>query len=317
MLPLAPIGGRVGEAVVPRLAAVGECMLELRSSDGDSLALGYGGDVFNTALYAARLGLEVSFFSAVGDDHYSHWLMERWRADGLDCQHVREIAGATPALYSIRTDVAGERSFTYWRSASPFRHWLDRGNYAEALAGALAGYDAIYFSGITLAMLNDGAKRRWLDRVDAFRNDGGLVAFDPNYRPVLWASVEEACFWIDQAYARADLVLPSIEDESSLRGEHDPKALLASLATMPADEVVVKRGTSTCIVFHNERRIDLSIEKAPNAIDTTAAGDSFNAGYLQARLTGLSPDQAARRGARLAAEVVQHPGAIIPIEAMP
>ena len=292
-------------------------MLELRSSGGNDLALGYGGDVFNTALYAARLGLEVSFLSAVGDDHYSRWLLQRWRADGLNCTHVREIAGATPALYIIRTDAEGERSFTYWRSASPFRHWLDLGGYAEALGGVLAGFDAIYFSGITLAMLDDAAKRRWLDAVAAFRSGGGLVAFDPNYRPVLWPSAEEASGWIDQAYARADLVLPSIEDESALRGQRGRNDLLASLAALSADEVVVKRGTSTCVVFHSGRRIDIPISAAPDAIDTTAAGDSFNAGYLQARLTGLSPGEAAERGASLAAEVVRHPGAIIPIEAMP
>ncbi len=302
---------------MPRLAAVGECMLELRNSEGGGLALGYGGDVFNTALYAARLGLDVSFFSAVGDDFYSRWLVERWRADGVDCAHVREIAKGTPALYIIRTDAEGERSFTYWRSASPFRQWLDRGDYVDALAGVLAEFDAIYFSGITLAMLDDVAKQRWLDMVDAFRGDGGLVAFDPNYRPVLWASPGEASLWIDQAYARADLILPSIEDESNLRGQHESEALLAALVALPADEVVIKRGTSTCVVLHNEERIDIAIEKAPSAIDTTAAGDSFNAGYLHARLSGLSPGEAAQQGASLAARVVQHPGAIIPVEAMP
>lgn len=305
------------EGTAPRLAAVGECMLELRGSGGNGLALGYGGDVFNTALYASRLGLEVSFLSAVGDDYYSRWLIKRWRADGVDCAHVREIAGATPALYIIRTDAEGERSFTYWRSASPFRHWLDEGGYVEALAGVLSGFDAVFFSGITLAMLDDTAKQSWLDRVEAFRSDGGLVAFDPNYRPVLWSDSGEAGFWIDQAYARADVILPSIEDVSNIRGQTEPDALLASLAALPATEIVIKRGTSTCVVFHNGRRIDISIREAPNATDTTAAGDSFNAGYLQARLTGQPPRQAAQRGADLAAKVVQHPGAIIPIEAMP
>jgi len=118
-------------------------MLELRNSDEDAFALGYGGDVFNTALYASRLGLEVSFLSAVGDDFHSRWLVRRWRADGVDCAHVREVAGATPALYLIRTDAEGERYFTYWRSASPFRHWLDEGAYVETLAGVLSGFDAV------------------------------------------------------------------------------------------------------------------------------------------------------------------------------
>ncbi len=52
-------------------------------------------------------------------------------------------------------------------------------------------------------------------------------------------------------------------------------------------------------------------------VDTTAAGDSFAAGYLAARLRGEAPAAAARAGHRLAAVVITHPGAIIPREAMP
>ena len=80
---------------------------------------------------------------------------------------------------------------------------------------------------------------------------------------------------------------------------------------------VCKRGARGCVILGGGALVDVPVPRPVKALDTTAAGDGFNAGYLAARLTGSSPEQAALAGHGLAGAVVQYPGAIIPRDATP
>ena len=81
-------------------------------------------------------------------------------------------------------------------------------------------------------------------------------------------------------------------------------------------EIVLKMGPQGCLVVSSDTRELVAANKVA-VVDTTSAGDSFNAGYLAARLQGKSASAAARAGHRLASVVIQHRGAIIPLSAMP
>ncbi len=287
-----------------RLAAIGECMLEMRADASGNFRLAYGGDVFNTAVYARYLGVDVSFVSALGDDYYSDWLRERWQAHELDCSCLRVLPGATPALYIIRNDAAGERVFHYWRDASPFRRLLDDDAFRDTVQAFLATHDGVYLSGITLALLPE-ARRRWLlDVLSALRTRGLRVAFDSNYRPALWQNAEEARQWLDAGWAVADVALPSADDERLLHGEADVADRLRALGVA---EVVLKNGAAGCAVNGARYAVPAPVQ----AVDATAAGDSFNAAYLASRWRDGTVPEAVAAAQRLAAVVVQHPGALV------
>jgi 2-dehydro-3-deoxygluconokinase len=81
-------------------------------------------------------------------------------------------------------------------------------------------------------------------------------------------------------------------------------------------EVVIKRGAAGCFVSSAAFTGEVAPTPVALVVDSTAAGDSFNAGYLAARLFGADPKAAARLGGALAARVIAHPGAIIPTTAM-
>ena len=285
-------------------------MLELRQ-DGDAYQLGYGGDVFNTAVYAARSRVPVSFLTATGQDAYSEYLIQAWQSHQINTSLVRQFDDATPALYAINLDANGERSFTYWRDASPVKRWLEPGEYVDQLQTHLKNFNCLYFSGITLAILPERYREKLIKLLGTYRQQSGLVAFDTNYRPKLWQDSSEAKLWLDKAYAVADIALPSIDDERLLRDINmTVKQLISHISELGCGEVVVKQGEEG--VFSRAAGHDQHYAIEPvKAVDTTAAGDAFNGAYLAARLNGLEIEAAVSHGAKMARQVIQKPGAIV------
>jgi 2-dehydro-3-deoxygluconokinase len=303
-------------AASPRVAALGECMVELFRKPDGSVAMGFGGDTLNTAIYMARLGLAVDYATALGDDALSDEMAAAWRSEGVGTGLVPRVAGRLPGLYMIETDAAGERRFHYWRDSSPARDLFDLPE-AEALAADLEGYDLLYLSGISLAILGGRGRARLFGLLDRLRRRGGRVAFDSNWRPRLWPDRETARRAYEEMLGRTDVAFPGLADERDLFGDAGPGAVLDRMRAAGVAEVVVKLDRPGCLVVAGGAPIEVPAEPVAEVVDTTAAGDSFSAGYLAARLGGRGPAEAARAGHRLAAAVIRHRGAIIPRAAMP
>jgi 2-dehydro-3-deoxygluconokinase len=302
-----------------RVASIGECMIELRHRSATVLDLAYGGDTLNTAVYLARLtgdrDVRVDYISALGDDAYSDGMLAMWRDERIGVDLIARLPRRLPGLHTIRTDARGERSFTYWRSASAARDML-RGARAEQIAAALTGYDLLYLSGITLSILDPEQRASLVAIADVVRAHGGRVAFDGNYRPVGWPDPDVAHAAFDQMLERVDIALPTLDDEQALFGVKDARKAAERLHRLGVAEVAIKRGQAGCFLSSARFTGEIPAEPVEVVVDSTAAGDSFNAGYLAARLLGADPPHAARLGNRLAARVIAYPGAIIPAAAM-
>jgi 2-dehydro-3-deoxygluconokinase len=303
-----------------RVAAIGECMLELTHRAAHTLALGFGGDTLNTALYLARIGasrdIAVDYVTALGDDPMSDSMVAEWRAEGIGTGRVARLSRRLPGLYLIRTGDSGGRRFFYWRSEAAVRSLFTTPE-TEPLLTTLADYDALYFSGITLAILSSGARTRFRAVLADARAQGRPVAFDTNYRPALWSDAAAARAVFSEFLPVVSVALPTFEDEQAICGDPDPEATAQRYRAAGVAEVAVKCGALGCVLLAAGRSMRVDIPEPVTAVDTTAAGDGFNAGYLAARLTGAPPEQAARAGHRLAGAVVQHRGAIIPRNATP
>ncbi|HYH37627.1 MAG TPA: sugar kinase [Azospirillum sp.] len=298
-----------------RVASLGECMLELVRRPDGMLTMGFGGDTLNTAVYLARLGVAVDYVTALGDDAHSDAMAAAWRAEGVGTGHVLRVPGRVPGLYMIETDPAGERRFLYWRDSAPARDLFVLPE-SPALIEALEGYDLLYLSGISLAIWGERGRDVLFPLLDRVRRRGGQVAFDTNWRPRLWPDTAMARRAFDEMLRRTDIALPGVADLQGLYGDADDAAALARVRASGVPEIVLKLEAPGCIVSCGDTATEVPAERVATVVDTTAAGDSFSAGYLAARLAGQAPAQAARAAHRLAALVIQHRGAIIPREAM-
>jgi 2-dehydro-3-deoxygluconokinase len=287
-------------------------MIELaRGADG-RFGVGCGGDAFNTAVYLARAGMDAVFASALGDDPYSDRIMALAAAEGVSGDLVLRVPGRLPGLYLVDTDSSGGRTFHYWREGAPAAELFelrDWGSVAEHLLAA----KLIYFSGITLSLYSNTGLGRFLALIELARQAGVKVAFDSNFRPRDWkGDLSRTRTVFMEALKRVDMVLPAYDDEAVLWGDPSPEATVERLQAFGIAEIVVKNGPNSALVAAAGSREFIPVPEVVVPVDTTAAGDSFNAGYLAARLKGEGPTAAAARAHQLAGEVIRHRGAIAP-----
>jgi len=296
------------------LIALGECMVELSGDEplGTATVLrrSYGGDVLNALVTAARLGSKTGFITRVGHDPFGPALLNAWRAEGIDTAHAHLVEGEN-GVYFISLGEDGEREFTYRRAGS-----AASGLAPELLDPAyLRSGKALLLSGITQAV-SGTAQAATLEAARMARDAGVLVAYDPNYRPRLWAqrggeaaaraAFQELTSWVD-------VLLPSFPDDLAFLtpAQLSLEEALRTLATF-TPLVALKAGARGALLY-----VDGRIERAPAAsppriLDSTGAGDAWNGAFLHGLVHGGPASGAAELANRVAARTLAYPGAIAP-----
>lgn len=291
--------------------AIGEAMIELAPVEGGLYRRGFAGDTFNTIWHMAQLAGEQArcgFVSRIGEDSLSSAFAAEIASDGLDVSGLTRDARRNMGLYLIELDGV-ERSFHYWRQHSAARLLADD---ASQLSACLRGKGLIHLSGITLAILSPAARLTLLDVLAACRAEGAIVSFDPNYRPRLWSSTEEARESMLGLLAITDVALASFDDEKMLWADSSPLATLHRLLELGVREVVVKNGAAPVHYRNRDGGGERDTPPVTDIKDTTGAGDAFNAGYLTARLLDRSVEDALGAGQMVSALVLRHFGARAP-----
>jgi len=305
------------------IALLGEVMLELcptqpETSDvSRAFAMGVAGDAYNSAYAMAQLGLAVEYQTALGADPYSDKILSHAQAAGLGMRWAARLDGEQPGLYIIDNDEQGERTFHYWRGQSAARQLLSDEYGILSLLEPLRSVPRLMLTGITLALCSEASRQKLLAWLTAYRTRGGLVIFDNNYRPRLWNSAQQAHLACEQVLEQTDIYLPSLDDALLMAGSDDRAQQRDNLASMRIGEVVIKAAADkvTLLLAGQLESIELPQIKAP--LDTTGAGDSFNAGYLAARIRGCDPLRSVRFAAQLAAQTIMHRGALLPEASWP
>ena len=302
---------------LPSIAFIGECMVELRSDVKSNICQSFGGDSLNTAVYLARLlplnQHQIYFVTALGVDNFSNAMIDYFQSEGIRCDKIRRLSGRQPGLYYINIDSAGERSFQYWRDQSAARYLFSGHEYNHELH-SLVTMDYLYCSGISLAILSDPDRQKLIDLLAHAKTQGTKIFFDSNYRPVLWDNVDQAHYWYQQMLAMTDIAFLTYDDEYELWGDNSPEHVFSRCKVFDIAEIILKRGAQPCLIktATTTYTVDTVSIPADQIVDTTAAGDSFSAGYLARRLQGENcPKACAAIGHKLASIVVQYQGAIV------
>lgn len=299
------------------IAAVGEVMVELSPFTGNKeeqrevMALSYAGDTYNTSVYMARLGLKTDYVTLLGDDPYSKQILQRMADEKIGTGMISQLPGRSPGLYIIRNTPDGEREFFYWRKEAPARELFSTIEQTEKLVAQLKHCDCVYLSGITLAIIGEAARKTLLIALQQLRTAGVKIAFDSNFRPRLWRDKSEAQQAMLAVLQFTDIALLTLDDELLLWGDDSVQGCADRYKDTAVKELILKRGASDTIILQNGQETRVPVPPVKDIVDTTGAGDTFNAGYLAARLQGSSPADAAKQGTRCAGIIIRYRGGVI------
>ena len=295
-----------------RAICVGEVLIELARGGDGTFAPSCGSDAFNTAIYLARAGLDVGFATAVGDDSYSDSVLALAAAEGISSDLILRVPGRLPALSLADRNPAGARTMSYWRDGAPAGELFELPEWMR-VADGLTKARFIYFTGITLSLYSANGLGRFFAVLEVARQQGTKVAFDGNFRPAGWrGDLARTRTVFMEALKRVDIALPAFDDEAVLWGDPSPESTVARLQAFGIGEIVVKNGPNSALVATGASQEFVPVPEVLVPVDTTAAGDGFNAGYLAARLSGSDPVQAVGAAHHLAGSVIRHPGALLP-----
>lgn len=302
-----------------KIAIIGECMIELNGQPFSSMLQSFGGDSLNSALYLSRCmkdQVEVNYVTAMGCDALSEGIISRWKDEGIHTQWVMKDEKRQPGLYLIQLDEQGERTFLYWRNNSAARYLVQHPSFKQ-VSQDLEGVDWIYLSGISLAILPHVDRLALISRLQALQQQGVKIAFDTNYRPALWENHESARLVYNAMFEITELALVTNDDEQHLWGDNNEQVTLERLHNSGVKQAVVKMGANGNLYsIQGQPEITVPACLVEKVIDTTSAGDAFNAGFMAGVLAGKTAKESSQQGHQLASVVIQHKGAIISHQSM-
>jgi 2-dehydro-3-deoxygluconokinase len=292
--------------------SIGECMVEFAREPDGRYGRRFGGDTLNTAIYAARSGVNTGYAMALGNDPYSSSIRALCKTEGVDDATILTVKGRMPGLYLIETDDHGERSFFYWRERAPARELFELPGH-ERVVAAMKAAKIIYFSGITLSLYSPAGLATFHAALTEARAGGTRIAFDGNFRPSGWGGdAANARPVFARFLALVDIALPSFDDEVALWDDSSPQATLKRLAGYGIGEIALKNGPQGALLANAAGETAVPVPEWIEPVDTTAAGDSFGGAYLAARLKDEAPEAAALAGHRMAGHVIRYRGAVVP-----
>jgi sugar/nucleoside kinase (ribokinase family) len=255
----------------------------------------------NVAIGLARLGLNVAWCSRLGTDSMGRYLLQSIKAEGIDCSHVvSDAAQRTGFMIKGRVQGGGDPEVEYHRKGSAASLFQP----VDIDIPWLVGARHLHATGI-FAALSENCLAVSVASMEAMRQQGKTVSFDPNLRPSLWASESLMRQTINSLAFRADWVLPGIEEGKLLTGRDSPEEISRFYLDAGVPLVVIKLGADGAYWASAQEAAYVPGFAVEKVIDTVGAGDGFAAGVISGMLEGLGVNEAVRRGAWIGARAVQ------------
>lgn len=260
------------------IAALGEILIDytpLPDSDAGMSVFEQnpGGAPANVLACAAKLGRRTAFLGKVGEDLQGHFLTDTLNRIGVDTQGLCIDPRYFTTLAFVKLSAHGERNFSFARKPG-----ADTQLTPEELNHEVLTHCRVFHFG-SLSLTDEPARSATEAAIHLAKSSGAIIAYDPNYRPLLWHSEAQAMAQMRHPLSRVDLLKVSDDEISLLTGISDQLESARQLVEQGIHCVAVTISShGTLVVTREGAQMVPSFPTTP--VDTTGAGDSFWGGFL-------------------------------------
>ncbi len=263
------------------VTALGELLIDFTenglSGQGNTLfEANPGGAPCNVLAMLKKLDRSCLFVGKVGDDMFGRLLRDVAAQAGICMDHLVFGKDVRTTLAFVQTFPNGDRDFSFYRNPGADMMLTED----ELPLDAIAGSRIFHFG--TLSMTHEGVRRATCKAIDHAKQSGAIISFDPNLRPPLWDSLDEAKRQIEYGLARCDVLKIADNELEFMTGEAGFDKGAAILRTkFPNIKLFnVTAGAEGSYSYYEDKRVFVPACKLGGTIETTGAGDTFCAGVL-------------------------------------
>lgn len=287
---------------------VGEAMaMFVATETGDLADAGHfvkrvAGAELNVATGLARLGMNVSWVSRVGDDSFGRFVLNSLKKENIDTGSVTvDCRFATGYQLKSKAENGTDPIVEYFRKGSAASH-LSTDDFNAAVFSRARH---LHLSGVAAAL--SSTSYALLEHAAAtMKAQGKTLSFDPNLRPVLWNSESEMVEKLNRLAFQADWVLPGLKEGVILTGQQTPEGIADFYLQRGVKAVVIKTGADGAwYKTASGEQGAVAPVKVDNVVDTVGAGDGFAVGVISALLEGKTLHQAVQRGNKIGSLAIQ------------
>ena len=294
------------------VCSIGEAMIEISNIKNSLYNQSFAGDTLNFCNYLDKKKLNAFFLSAIGKSEINQSLLDFVKSKNISIKYIKQINQFEVGLYLIKNKDNGEKQFFYWRDESAAKHYFNNIDFLN-LYKELKNFDYIYFSGITLSIIHISKLNNFIKLLRLLKSKKIKIVFDFNIRPTRWNKKNLNNF-LDSVLKFVDICFLSGEDMNYWKNKNNIKSYEQIVRKYKIKHSIFRKNAKFTYVFLNKTRYVFKNKLLKTVVDTSGAGDGFNAAYLSNFIVNNDPVLALKAGSSLGSKIVMKKGAIVDVK---
>ena len=294
------------------VCSIGEAMIEISNVKNNLYNQSFAGDTLNFCNYLDKKKLNAFFLSAIGKSEINQSLLDFVKSKNISTKYIKQINQFEIGLYLIKNKDNGEKQFFYWRDESAAKQYFNNIDFIN-LYKELKNFDYIYFSGITLSIIHVSKLNNFIKLLKLLKSKKIKIVFDFNIRPTRWNKKNLNNFF-DSVLKFVDICFLSGEDMSYWKNKNGIKSYEQIVRKYKIKHSIFRKNAKFTYVFLNKNKYVFKNKLLKKVVDTSGAGDGFNAAYLSNFIANNDPILALKAGSTLGSKIVMKKGAIADVK---